>query len=178
MFKLLTEEGRDKVRREYRTRRTILMLLALILVLVAGVVGLLPSYMLSNIREKEALERVKILSNANIGSENGVELQTWFLETNRRLKALSPVLDTDRPSNFIDKVLEQKVTGIKITGLSWVKAKDKTNLSVSGVADDRQRLVMFEGKISSSGYFSNVTLPISDLAKDRNITFQIKFSPI
>ena len=178
MFKLLTEEGRDKVRREYRTRRTILMLLALILVLVVGVIGLLPSYILSNIREKEALERVRVLSNANIVGENGVELQTWLLETNRRLKALSPALDTDRPSNFVDKVLEQKVTGIKITGFSWMKVKDKTTLSVSGVAEDRQRLVMFENKISSSGHFSSVTLPISDLAKDRNITFQIKFSPI
>ncbi len=178
MFKLLTEDGQKKVEREYKTRRTIVMLLAFILVLIVGVIGLLPSYILSNIREKEALTRVKILSNSNLEGENGAELQAWLVETNRRLKALSPKLDTDRPSNFVEQVLEQKLAGIRITALTWLRSKDKITLSVTGVAEDRQKLVMFENKINSSGYFSNVTLPISDLAKDKDILFQIKFSPI
>lgn len=178
MFKLLTEEGREKVGREYSARRTIVMLLAFILVLIVGVIGLLPSYILSNIREKEALARVKTLNNSTLEGENGADLQAWLIETNRRLKTLSPKLDTDRPSNFVDQVLEQKLTGIRITAFSWLRSKDKITLSVNGVAEDRQKLVMFENKINSSGYFSNVTLPISDLAKDRDIAFQIKFSPI
>lgn len=163
---------------EYRTRRTIVMLLALILVLIVAIIGLLPSYILSSIREKEAFERVRILSSSNFEDEDGAELQTWLIETNRRLKAFSPLFDTDRPSNFVDKVLEQKSTGISLTGLSWVKVKDKVTLSVNGVARDRQTLVKFQNSIDSSGHFSGVILPISDLAKDKDITFQIKFSPI
>ena len=163
---------------EYRARRSILMLLSFILVLVVGVIGLLPSYILSNVREKEALERVRILGNSNAGGEDGADLQAWLLETNRRLKALSPSLDVDRPSGFVDKVLEQKISGISITGLTWLRVKDKITLSINGVAQDRQKLVMFENNIKSSGHFSNVTLPISDLAKDKDIVFQIKFSPI
>ena len=44
MFKLLTEEGRKKVESEYSTRRTVVMLLAFILVLIVGVIG--PSFKL------------------------------------------------------------------------------------------------------------------------------------
>jgi len=46
MFKLLTEEERRKVVHEYALRRTIVMFLALILVLVVGIIGFLPSYIL------------------------------------------------------------------------------------------------------------------------------------
>lgn len=178
MFKLLTEEGREKVMNEYATRRTIVMLLSLILVLVIGIIGLLPSYILSNIRQKEAVERVRILSSSNLGGKDGVELKAWLEETNHRLKALTPSLDKDRPSIFVNQVLENKPEGVSINGFSWLRVKDKITFSVNGVAKDRQKLVTFENGISSSGHFSNVTLPISDLAKDKDIAFQIKFSPI
>lgn len=175
MFKLLTDEERQKVVHEYNTRRAIVTLWAFILVLIAGIIGLWPSYILSNARENEVLERTKITE----GSErvnDGKDLQAWLTETNNRLKLLSPELDTDKPSMFITQVLEQKVADIQLTGFSWVKVKGKVVLSVNGIALDRQALVSFERKVSSSGYFSEVTLPISNLAQDKDINFQIKFA--
>jgi len=176
MFKLLTEEERQKVAHEYAMRRAIVILFALILVLVAGVIGLLPSYVLSNARQNEVLERTRIIdSSGERGDESN--LQAWLVEIDRKLQVLSPVLDTDRPSDFIEKILDQRTTGVSITGFSLLRVKDKITLSVSGVALDRQTLIAFENRINSSGYFSEVTLPISNLAKDRNIDFQIKFLP-
>ena len=176
MFKLLTEEERRKVAREYAVRRAICLFLALVLVLAVGIIGLLPSYVLSNARQNEALERARIMGSAG-GREDDASLQFWLEETNRKLQVLSPALDTDRPSDFIKTILDQKAAGITITGFSWVRAKDKVTLSVNGVAASRQALVTFENRINSSRYFSDVALPISNLAKDRNIDFQIKFSP-
>ncbi|MEX2013478.1 MAG: hypothetical protein WD897_00995 [Parcubacteria group bacterium] len=177
MFKLLTEEGRQRVAHEYARRLAIVMLFALILVAVVGIIGLLPSYVLSNARQNEVLERTRIVgSSVERGDES--DLQAWLRETNRKLQALSPALDTDRPSDFIEKILEQKITGVRITGFSWVRTEDKIILSVDGVANNRQSLITFEDRINSSGYFSEVTLPISNLAKDRDINFQIKFSPL
>lgn len=177
MFKLLTEEEKQKVAREYFIRRMVVTLFGLILVLVVGIIGLSPSYVLSSAREHEALERVRIMGTAGLkGDEAG--LQVWLGETSQRLATLSPKLDVDRPSDFIAKVLDQRIAGVRITGFSWLKEKDKITLSVNGVASNRQTLVAFENQIDASGHFSNVTLPISDLAKDRNINFQIKFSPL
>lgn len=175
MFKLLTEEERQKVAREYVMRRAIVILSAFILVLVVGIIGLLPSYILSNARQNEVSERMRVMGNAEQKGD-GRESQIWLTETNRKLQLLSPKLDTDRPSVFIERILDQKVTGARITGLSWLKVKDKITLLVSGVALDRQALITFENNINSAGYFSEVTLPISNLAQDRNIDFQIKFS--
>ena len=175
MFKLLTEEERYKVRREYSMRRAIVMLLALILVLVVGVIGLLPSYVLSNGRHNEVLERARI-ANSSKQHEDNSDLEVWLVEIDNELEILSPKLDTDRPSSFIDKVLDEKITGVRLTGFSWTKVKGGVTLSISGVARDRQALIAFENNINSSGQFSNVALPISNLAKDRDIDFQIKFS--
>jgi hypothetical protein len=176
MFKLLTEEERYKVRREYSMRRAIVMLLALILVLVMGVIGLLPPYVLSNSRHNEVLERARI-ANSSKQHEGNLDLEVWLVEINNELEILSPKLDTDRPSSFIGKVLDEKITGVRLTGFSWIKVKNGVTLSISGVARDRQALIAFENNINSSGQFSNVALPISNLAKDRDIDFQIKFSP-
>lgn len=176
MFKLLTEEERRKVAHEYAMHRAIVVLLALILVLVVGIIGLLPSYVLSNARENEALERTRIMGGSGQRGDD-TTLQVWLGETNQKLQVLSPALDTDRPSDFIEKILDQRITGIAVTGFSWVRTKDKITLSVNGVATSRQSLITFENHINSSGYFSEVTLPISNLAKDRDIDFQIKFSP-
>ncbi|MDO8728920.1 MAG: hypothetical protein Q7K26_03420 [bacterium] len=177
MFKLLTEEERHKVVHEYVMHRTIVILCGLILVVVTGIIGLLPSYVLSNVRQNEILERSNITGRFE-QSKNEPNLQVWLTETNQKLQVFSPALDKERPSDFINKILDQKVKGVSITGFLLMKVKDKINLSVNGVALDRQSLITFKNRINSSGYFSEVVLPISNLAKDRNIDFQIKFSPL
>jgi len=178
MFKLLTEKGRQKMIHEYVMRRTAVILLAIIFVLTVGIIGLLPSYMLSNVRNDETREWVNII-NRSVGlEENEGELQAWLLETNRRLRTLSPKLDVDRPTDFIGQILEQRIDNISIENFSWTKTGDKATFLIAGVASDRQALVTFENKLSSSGYFSNVTLPLSDLAKDKDVDFQIKLSPL
>lgn len=177
MFKLLTEEERDKVSAEYNTRRVVVIFLGLILTLTIALIGLMPSYLLSDIREKEVRERARIV-NTGGSKGDGEDLQAWLLEINRRLSVLSPTLDTDRPSQFIDKIVKEKIGGVGLTAFSWTKAKDKISLSVSGISTDRQTLMRFQNGINSSGIFSNVTLPISNLANDKDIVFQIKFTPI
>ncbi|PIP55797.1 MAG: hypothetical protein CO183_00225 [Candidatus Zambryskibacteria bacterium CG_4_9_14_3_um_filter_42_9] len=178
MFKLLTEEERQKVSSVYSTRRAIIIFISLIVVLVVGIIGLLPSYVISNARQNEIIEYEKIM--ANNSRDTGVDekaLNAWLEDINQKLQILSPALDTDSPSAFIDKILGQKISGITITGFSWIRIKDEISLSIDGVATDRQSLVMFENNINSSEYFSMVTLPLSNLAKEKNIDFQIKLSP-
>lgn len=177
MFKLLTDEERQKVAREYAMHRAIVIFLGFILVIVVGIIGLLPSYVLSNARQNEALERIRIMNSA-VKKGDEVNLQAWLEEINRKLQILSPSLDTDRPSDFIEKILEQRIMDITVSDFSWVKAKDKISFSIKGRANSRQSLIRFEDSINSSGYFSKVTLPLSNLIKDRDIDFQIQFSPL
>lgn len=177
MLKLLTEEEKEKVVHEYHLRRAVVIILSLVSILIIGIIGLLPSHILSNIRHKEALEWDRIVDNSSLKEEEAA-LQAWLTETNRRLSTLSPKLDVDRPSDFIIKVLDQKVIGISITNFSWKKVAGKETFLVGGEASSRQVLVAFKDRLSASGHFSEVILPVSDLAKDKDISFQIKFSSI
>ena len=176
MFKLLTELEKQKVKHEYQRRRSIIILSGLILVLIVGIIGLLPSYVLLSARQNEARESVKVMNSSMEKDEPG--LQAWLKSINHKLKLLSPALDTDRPSEIIEKIISIRPADININGFSWKKESDKIVLSIDGVALDRQALIMFENRIKSTGKFSEVILPISNLAKDKVINFQINFSLI
>lgn len=176
MFKLLTEEEKKKVSGEYGARRGVIIMFSLTLVLVTGLIGLLPSYVLSSARHKELAERARVLNISFESSES--EHEAWLSKINQKLRLLSPELDADRPSDFIEKVIEERGTGISISRFSWNKTDDGTVLSVDGVAATRQDLIAFEARISGSGHFSGVVLPVSDLARDRDIDFSITFSPM
>lgn len=176
MYKLLPDDERQKVAREYSLRRVAVMLQALALVLVVVIVGLFPSYILSNLRKQEVAERIRVES---VG-EDAVEsrnLRTWLNSLNLKLKVLSPALDQERLSLVLESVLSEKSLGIKLTNFVLSKSSDKVSLSISGTASDRQSLVSFQTRLNASGDFSQVTLPVSNLAKDRNIPFQLKLVP-
>ena len=174
MFKLLTEEGRKKVEREYILRRSIVMLVALTIICLIGIIGLFPSYILSKSRQNEVTERVRIMGNTELGQDEE-DLKGWLEGANEKLALLDPNLDKDKPSVFIEEVLENKPIGIKINFFSWRMMEGDFELYVTGVASDRQTLLAFESQIRNSAYFSDISLPVSNLARDRDIDFQIKF---
>ena len=174
MFKLLTDEGKEKVSREYATRRAIVMLISLIVVMVIGIVGLFPSYVVSKVRQEEMEERAKIVRNFELEEENEA-LRAWLVTANQKIKTLNPELDKDRPSLLVESVLEKSPAGLSITNILWSKEGNK--VSVSGAADNRQALLSFKDRLDSSGEFSLVDLPISSLASDSDISFEINLSP-
>ena len=174
MLKLLTEEEKVKVMREYVLRRAVVIVSALILVVIVGMVGLFPSYILSSAHQNELKERVKVMEELKLVPTEESP-QVWLNELNLKLKLLSPSVDLDRPTEFVVMVLEQRMPGIRITGFKW--SKKDVQLSVSGIASDRQSLLTFENRLNASGKFSEVVLPVSNLAKDRDIAFQVKLSP-
>jgi len=177
MFKLLTEKDRSKLQREYALRQITTITTGLCLVFTIGIVSLFPSYLLSSARESEALERFRIMEYVRGGNE-GEDARLWLMSTNRKLALLSPKFDEDRPSVVIDNLLKDRDESIKVTVFVWKKSGDIKELLVSGVARDRQALIRFESDINESGHFSNVTIPVSNLARDKDIEFSLKLLPV
>jgi len=176
MFKLLTEEHKLKVSRIYSERRAAIALGALTTVILAGIVVFLPSYVLSNAVKNEVKERIRVAESLE-GSAPGLNEEIWLQQMNLKLRTLSPRLDNERPSNILKEVLEEKRAGIRITSFSWQKGDEETVISVSGIAQDRQTLIAFQDRLDSSTLFSEVSLPVSNLARDRDINFQLKLYP-
>jgi len=173
MYKLLPDEEKARVAKEYSQRRQIVMLVTFIFVAVVAMVGLFPSYMLSNSRLKEVAERVRIMGEPDLENDES-ELRSWLSDLNQKIRTLSPKLDKDRPSDMIEEAINRKVNRIKITSFEWGKDADTTSLSVSGTALDRQALIAFEDSLNASGRFATVSLPVSNLARDKDIGFRVK----
>lgn len=177
MFKLVTETERKSIRREYRLRRFGVVLAALTVLSVVGVVGLSPSYILSNLRHTEALEQMRVLKNLEAGDEEAA-FRGRLSEANKRLRLLSSRMETAKPSTFVEKVIGEKEESISLTTFSFrADSESKVELMIGGLASNRQALVAFRDRLGELEAFGEITLPISDLAKDRDINFQIKLSP-
>ncbi|KND48500.1 MAG: hypothetical protein AB200_02105 [Parcubacteria bacterium C7867-005] len=179
MFKLLTENSRAKVEREYKIRRTTIIFSGISFSLFIGIFALVPSYITSNYRMDEVVSRTEALKHSTSASD-GLAMEEWLSLTNEKLKAVSPEQDTDKPYEFIQKIIFVKPAGISILNISWKiddKDRKKRNISLSGVARDRKTLIDFENRLNSSDNFSKIVLPVSNFAKDKDIEFQLNLSP-
>lgn len=176
MLKLLPEEAKAKVVRAYSERRLIVLLLSLIVILLIGMAGLFPAYVLSKAKKAEVTERLKTAGDLSADPEN-VELRGWLAQTNKKLDLLNPKADTQYATYFIGRAIGLRPVGIQFTVIDWNEVEGERSLGISGIAASRQVLLDFERALNASGEFSQTTVPVSNLAKDREIPFQVDLVP-
>jgi hypothetical protein len=174
MYKLLTIEEKKKVRHEYNEHRAVVILSCLLLIIVVAIVGLFPSYLLSSARNQEVVGRMQSEGIDSTSVES--QLQSWLVDLNLKLATLYPREETDHPSSLIEEVILQKKEGLRLTSFTWGKKDGNVTLFISGRADTRQVLISFQNDLTATGKFSNVTLPVSNLAQDKDINFQINLT--
>jgi hypothetical protein len=176
MFKLLPEESKEKIRQEYMLRRAVVSLWAFIFLLIIVLVGLFPTSLLSKIRYEEIAARAQMLESAPLAGE-AESLIAWQEELNLKLKLMNPKLDNERASPLMEAVLDERGSGIRYTRIEWNKRENAMSLELSGIARDRQVLLSLEKRLNDSGEFASVALPISNLAKEKDINFVFKLAP-
>ena len=176
MYKLLNDKTRKEVQSEYSMRRTAVILSGLLIIFVVGIICLLPSYLLSNSRFNEVMQRSEINDFTKAIREED-DPRLWLNETNQKLALFNPALDKDRPSLAIEKLLAERQSGITVGNFVWRKVGENVVLTVWGRARDRQAVITLGNRVNDSGAFSKVVFPISNLAKDKDIDFQINLTP-
>lgn len=175
MFKLIPDEKKKMLEHEYALRRWAVILCSLIAIITIAMVGIFPTYLLSNMKNTNVHERIDKLQATPL-SEEDAALKEWYESINKKLKYLSPNLDKEQPSEFIEATLKDKSPGIQIMNFTYT-GDPKITLTLSGVAKDRQALISFQDALNESGRYGEVSLPVSNLAKDKDISFQIKLTP-
>ena len=76
--------------------------------------------------------------------------------------------------NVIDKILSNKVSGIKIKSIFFEKDDiSGGNIVISGIAENREILLLFRRTLEKDPSFENVDLPISNFVKGRDIEFNM-----
>jgi hypothetical protein len=174
MFNVLPDIFKKEIKSEYYLRRIIVSLLFVIFIQVAFLVFIFPSWLVSFYHQKEvSTEMNSQKSNAASKNINNI-LQTISL-TNQNLGTIDHSFGYSSFLPIIEKIISDKTPAIALTEFVYNNSGATTTvpMTVSGIAKTREDLVGFVKTLDSENIFSNVVSPISDLAKDTNISFDI-----
>lgn len=176
MFNLIPENLRNKIITDYRLRLVIVVITFLVFFQLVFLVLLFPSWLVSFYKEKDIDRRNDemniFLSNLNVGSTT-----SYVKLLNQKLNIINDSLEYPEFVPIIKNVLSKKTSSIRLGGLLYtVNTPTSGSLVVKGVSDSRESLVSYVKNLESLEMFKKVDLPISNLAKDKNIDFSITIS--
>jgi Tfp pilus assembly protein PilN len=170
---LLPERDKKKIKKEYLLRLLSVSLLFFSITIFLNLLLLLPLYYLSNNKINTAKERISFLeSYLQKKEESG--LASVLSPTNEKIDALNS-LEVFRVDKSIESILSKKNSSIKINKITLRSETDeKKTLSIKGEASSRDNLISFSESLKAINQFTNVELPLSNLAKNINVDFNIK----
>jgi Tfp pilus assembly protein PilN len=174
MINLLPISGIKRIISEYRIRLLTTALIMLAVTMVIAIVLLFPAYLLASHKRTVVLEDLSKVGDQKASSQETKDLEKIIKETDATLDVLSGKGQTfSISSDILTKTAGFRTENIKITGIFYDKNSTEGALSLKGSAVSRQSLTDFIEMLKKDLAFRDVSLPISDLVKDRNIDFTI-----
>ncbi len=175
MFNLIPKPLKHQFRKEYRMRRLVVVFILIICLQISFLIFMLPSWLESVNKERElSLEADRKNQNNSI---NTAQVVPTIKALNAKLVTLNNNLEYPEFTPYINLIVSQKTSQIKIKQFAYTSISSSTaSITVSGIAGTRDSLVEFSKKIKDSKYFVGVDLPISNLAKDNDINFNMTLS--
>lgn len=172
MINLLPLEEKKKIHRDYVLRLFTVVLNIISASALIGIVTLFPSYFISDLEKRAAVDQAELVRETNDDGEENVALV--LKEAQQKLEILSPEYEKVSIRTIFDTTISYKPSTVALTGLIYQK-DDKGNIKIiiNGVADRRDDLLMFSQDLKKDALFDDVELPVSNLAKDRNIKFTL-----
>lgn len=178
MINLLPKQEKKELHREYIFRFLIVWGIAIIIVVAISAILLFPSYFLSDLKEDFVEEQTNLYQQSERDEERE-KIIVQLGEAREKLRALSAGGESVELRLVFDNIIDYSKGGIKISSLLYKRGDaSKSQLTISGVADTRDNLLLFSQLIENDEFFSSVVLPISNLAKDRDIDFKIEIEGI
>lgn len=145
--------------------------------LLVAIVASLPSLIFSKGKKEAALYTLSTIS----ASEQIIDksaLEEWVEFTNSEVEELAVESVGDKPSDHLQNVLESKPSTSLVTGFIWMKgAGNYKSIKVRGEAFTRQSLLQFQDNLKSTGDWTQVDFPVSTIAQESNIDFELSLIP-
>ncbi len=172
MFNLLPEIEKKHIVSEYSTRRTIVALIFLFTIGLIAVISIIPSFILSSAKVGEVSESISTIRSSTIFEEED-ELSLALSDTNAKVSTLLPEKQNIYIADLFEKILSHKTASVRINGISYRKGDKDDSVAVNGVALSREDLSFFVEDMRKNPLFTEVNLPVSNFAKDRNSEFTL-----
>lgn len=144
-----------------------------------GIVSLIPAYFFSYTQEKEVLSSLASLQKGR--QERGTNtILSELAESNKIIKTLKGQNKNVIYSDIISQIIHQKPSGLTINSFNVVTVNSSStvpvDVSLQGKASTRDALIKFKNNVEASAFVTKVDLPISDLAKNKDLSFSMKIS--
>ena len=176
-YTLLPDKETKSLKKEYRTRLFIVMSFFVSFGILAGLVSLVPSYVFSYSREKEAIKSLQALKDSR--KERGTDVVIKDLtEAQQLIDTLDKNQDGVAFTKVIAEIILRKNPQVSLTSFQ-ISQKEEPSLAITvqGKALTRDSLLLFKKSLEQNPLIdSKIDLPPSDIAKKENISFALTFS--
>ncbi len=183
-YTLLPEHEMKSLRHEYRTRLFIVALFFISCGIALGIATLIPAYILSSAKEGRAQAEATELFKKNKVSGTA-QAEKDLVRSQTIVKKI--IVEEGRPmySDILQGILAYRSTYISITSLDLSRPTEvagatgtttPAEIIIQGKSATRESLVAFKKSLEGDKKFLKVELPLSDLAKSKNITFTMKLT--
>jgi len=175
MINLLPKEEKEVVIKIKRVRFVTLACIFLFYTTIVASIALFPAYLLSLEKEKELVQVYEKLQSEESTKETN-SLNAVVKDINTKLSVLPNDKSKEFSKEFFDAIISRKGSLVSVDGLSYGKDSEGLNIGrVSGVAKTRSSLISFVDELKKVPEFVDVSVPISNLVKDRDIIFNFEF---
>lgn len=171
MFTFLFGEYRRKAIRGYRERLFVMYLGIGFATLFAACALFVPAYLLSAAKRDAILVPDASLSEKAKAESKAIEGEVRALK--EKLSYAKADADNIALSSVLERIGARREPGISITSVALRRGAEKGAISISGKAATRDALVSFSKSLQGEPSFGSVNLPVSSLAKSKDIPFSI-----
>ena len=173
MINLLPLEEKRGIRTRYILRAIVSFLWMLFVVVIASSILLLPSLLLSSLKQDIAESKMASLEKRENFTLD--EASTAFItDANAKVGILMPFAGGQKAKagDVFAKILGYKDNDIKISGMTFTAGADGArSVQLSGMAGSREGLLRFLKKFESDGTFAKADLPVGSFIKNKDLEF-------
>lgn len=174
MFTLLTPEQKKKVLLEYRMRLVTIFLASFLVLVITGLALLVPTYLEAKGKLSDANLRKQQLENL-IKDKSDENLSKAIKDLKQNLVAAS--LEDRSLLGVMKEIIDVKPATLSIISLNYAYSLEgNSTIEISGIAPTRKTLTDFVRLLEKNSKFKQVNLPISNLAKDSEIDFELNIT--
>jgi ABC-type phosphate transport system substrate-binding protein len=173
MFNVLPPNLKEKIKAEYRIRYITLVLLLVLCLQVSFLVFLLPSWITSVYKERDATVQLENIRQSPL-AKGASPIASIITDTNKKLVLINSILQYPEVTPIVQSILANKTSPVRLNEFLYTSKTASTSaFLIGGVSSTREGLVSFVKNLEKSGEFKTVYLPVSQLAKDKNLDFSI-----
>ncbi len=171
MINLIPPTAQQDVKREYWIRVVTVWLSMLGVASALAIVLYIPTYVLI---QSQLVSYTQEFDQINTESQAFRDARTALAESNAIARALGVKNRIPSFTTIMNDLSATTGPGITLTGFEFITAESAlSKIQLTGNADTRTDLTRFSQQLQSDPRFSEVDLPLSQLAEDRDIVFTV-----